>query len=305
MPVSLLPTSRRRFLAGSLATASSAFLGKLTGAFGQAGAESATWAFLSDTHIAADRSTVSRGINMTKNLEEAIRQVLGLAAGTKGVLVCGDCAHLTGQAPDYANLATLIQPLGKARLPVHLLMGNHDDRVTFAQVLATQAAQASSAVRSRYATVVEDPLANWYLLDSLDGTNKTPGTLGTDQLGWLEKELKARPNVPALVMVHHNIVEPKTLTSLQDGAELMAMLRAQRQVKAVFYGHSHRWELAVDQASGIHMVNLPPTAYNFKPEHPIGWVRAVVRKDGVDLSLHGIVPGLAPYNDLRVLKWRA
>jgi hypothetical protein len=56
----------------------------------------------------------------------------------------------------------------------------------------------------KLASKVRGRFCDWYLLDSLDVTNKTPGTLGAEQLEWLEKSLKAAADRPALVMVHHN-----------------------------------------------------------------------------------------------------
>ena len=67
--------------------------------------------------------------------------------------------------------------------------------------------------------------ANWFVLDSLDRTNSTPGVLGEAQLRWLESALDAHAGKPALVMVHHNPGGPGNKNGLTETDALMAILR--------------------------------------------------------------------------------
>src|SRR4051812_20569470 len=79
MPVYLPPTSRRRFLAGSLATTAAVlFRDGLFGA-GAVAADPPRFALLSDVHIAADRTKVSRGVNMGDNLAKVVAEVAALS----------------------------------------------------------------------------------------------------------------------------------------------------------------------------------------------------------------------------------
>jgi Icc protein len=71
---------------------------------------------------------------------------------------------------------------------------------------------------------------------------------------------------------------------LQDTDELLAIIRPRKQVKAYIYGHTHDWGLHRDE-SGIHLINLPPTAFLFTAGRPNGWVRAELKPDGVRLEL--------------------
>ncbi|MEZ0390507.1 MAG: metallophosphoesterase, partial [Verrucomicrobium sp.] len=217
-----------------------------------------------------------------------------------GVILSGDCAHLSGLKADYESLKTLLDPLSAAQLPVHLLMGNHDDRTTLGEVLSRK---TSEAVQSRYVTVQETPLANWFLLDSLGQTNATPGALGEAQLAWLEKELDARVGKPAIVVVHHNIVLGENKTALQDSRALMEVLRPRRHVKACLYGHTHRWEQSQDE-SGLHLINLPPTAYVFKPEFPNGWVLATLQPQAFQLELRCLNTAHPQHGEVKTFAWR-
>src|SRR5690606_25576581 len=95
------------------------------------------------------------------------------------------------------------QPLSEAGLPLHLTMGNHDDRAPLYQALAAQR-PSDPPVDSKHVSVIESPHANWFLLDSLYQVNVVTGELGAEQLAWIEKELDARQDKPAIVMAHHN-----------------------------------------------------------------------------------------------------
>jgi hypothetical protein len=202
MPLHLPPLTRRTFLRRSLAaTASLLTFPSLRAA--ESSADPDRWALLSDTHIAADRAAIVRTVNMTEHLEAAVKGVRALASRPAGVFVNGDCAVLKGLAEDYATLSTLITPLREAGLPIHLTLGNHDDRDIFRTSLKA-AIPAAPPLVSKHVSIVEGARANWFLLDSLDEVNKTPGLLGDEQRAWLAKALDANTAKPALVMVHHN-----------------------------------------------------------------------------------------------------
>src|SRR5690348_141003 len=127
MPIHLPPISRRRFLGGALAAAGGlALRPDLLAADRQP--EGRSWALLSDPHLAADRALVSRGINMTRHFEAAAAELLRLSTPPEGVLITGDCAYNTGEVADYSLLTDLLKPLRLHGMPVHLALGNHDNR---------------------------------------------------------------------------------------------------------------------------------------------------------------------------------
>lgn len=282
MPIHLPPLSRRQFISRSLTTGAGLLLGARLGA-----AESAVdphrWALLSDTHIHADRAKMARGINMAAQLTTVVDDVLRQAQRPAGALVNGDLSFNTGETPDYATFTQLIEPLRTARIPLHLALGNHDHRERFWTALAGDAA-AKRPVVDRHAAIVRTPRANWFVLDSLDKTNSTPGLLGPAQLAWLAQSLDANADKPALVMVHHNPrLDPAKLTLIDEDA-FYAIIRPRRHVKAYLFGHSHRWSVEKDR-SGLHLINLPTTAYVFDSAQPIGWVLAQLEPQGLRLQL--------------------
>ncbi len=91
--------------------------------------------------------------------------------------------------------------------------------------------------------------------------------------------------------------------ALQDSADLLAVLRPRKQVKACIYGHTHTW-LTLRDESGIHLVNLPPTGYVFKAGLPSGWVHATLRADGLELELHTVDPAHPQQGQKGSMEWR-
>jgi 3',5'-cyclic AMP phosphodiesterase CpdA len=303
MPITLPALPRRRFLQQSLATACGGLLTKSEQVFASDPITEQAWVLFSDCHIDANSELIARGAKMAENFSRCITEALAWSAKPAGVIVSGDCAYLHGLREDYATFSTLVQPLRKASLPVHLLMGNHDDRTPFAEVLG-QDIKKPSPLDHRQVALIETPLANWYLLDSLDKTNGTPGVLGDDQRAWLEKTLDAHADKPAIIVVHHNIVFQANKSALQDSPELLALLRPRKHVKACIYGHTHIWDAKPDE-SGIHLINLPPTAYVFSNGMPNGWVQATLQSDALKLELRCLDTAHPKHSEVKELKWRA
>jgi hypothetical protein len=74
-------------------------------------------------------------------------------------------------------------------------------------------------------------------------------------------------------------------------------------VKALIFGHTHDW--TSEQLEGVHLVNLPPTAYVFTAGRPNGWVDAYVRDDGMSLELRSLDEKHPEHGQKVELKWRA
>jgi 3',5'-cyclic AMP phosphodiesterase CpdA len=301
MPITLPVLSRREFLTAVALTGTAAGLPR-----GLWGADSACdpnrFALLSDTHVAADPKTAARGVTMFENLQTVVREILATQPLPAAVLINGDCAYLKGTSEDYATLLDALQPLRERGLPVHLVMGNHDHRERFREAFG-EAARKASQLEEKHVLVLPTPHANWFVLDSLDQTDKTPGVLGSHQLEWLADALDRAADKPALVMVHHNPDSRPVISGLVDTSPLFDLLLPRRHVKAWFYGHTHVW--AVSQRDGMHLVNLPPTAYVFSPVQPSGWVDARLNATGMTLELRSVDPQHARHGERVELAWRS
>jgi 3',5'-cyclic AMP phosphodiesterase CpdA len=189
-------------------------------------------AHLSDTHL----TTGAVGAAPAIGLQRALGRVLGLSVRPACVVITGDLAD-HGKAGEYAALREV---LDRFSIPIHVAMGNHDKRQAFEDAFAGTGylGDGSSA---HYA--VDYPEATIVVLDS-----KIPGSpaghLGAEQLAWLDETLGRRPEVPAIVCVHHPPM-PIALPMLDgmrldDGPELGDVIRRHPRVVRVLAGHVHR-----------------------------------------------------------------
>lgn len=303
MPITLPQLSRRHFLkraalAGmAVAIAPSGY----AGLFGKS-RDKHTFAFFSDTHIAADAAAVKSGVNMADNLAACVRELAAWPVKPAAVIVNGDLALKDGQPGEYATFGKRLTAV-RAFAPVHLTLGNHDERENFWTAFPHDAEKMKS-VPERQAAVFSSERANWFILDSLDKTNSTPGELGAAQLAWLAHELAARPNKPAIIVGHHNLETPGSNPGLKDSDDLTALFAAHSQVKAFIFGHTHDWRIT-RHSTGVHLINLPPTGYVFKAGRPSGWVRATLAQDGAEFELRALDAKHPEHAQVQTLKWRA
>jgi 3',5'-cyclic-AMP phosphodiesterase len=293
-----IPLNRRRFLAGAALSGLGLFLPKEALC---AAADPHRWALLADPHIAADPAAVRLRANMAEHLRQVLTEVMSRSGRPAGLILNGDCAVTQGEPGDYATLGGLLKPLSEAGIPAHLTLGNHDHR---GNIRAALASMTGGALEGRCASLVESPRANWFLLDSLDQVNKTPGRLEEAQRAWLASTLDARRDRPALIVVHHNplFTTPGKMGGLLDTAELFDLLVPRPHVKAVIYGHVHKWEHRVQD--GIHVLGLPPVGYVFAEGDPAGWVEARLEAGGAAFEIRCLDPAHPAQGQVRDLKWR-
>jgi 3',5'-cyclic-AMP phosphodiesterase len=299
MPIYLPPLNRRTFLRRALVAGTGlAFAPELLAAARPADPNS--FALLADTHIAAEPKAVNRGVNMTKHLAAVSNEVLALDERPAGVFIVGDCAFNKGEPSDYAQFSKLLDPVRAGGMPLHLALGNHDERENF--WIALKEKKVKRPVADRQVALVTTELVNWIMLDSLEKTLQTPGVLGAEQLRWLADTLDANRTKPAVILVHHNPGLDGNI-GLKDTQALLEVLRPRNQAKAWVYGHTHNWKIAQDE-SGLHLVNLPPVSYSFREGDPAGWVHATVRSGGMKLELRCLDPMHKDHGQIVDLKWR-
>ena len=301
MPIHLSPLTRRQFLARSVAVTAGLAMAPEMVASTKA-VDQSFWALLSDTHLAADQSMVFRGVNMASHLKTVAAEIMTLPKRPVGVIIAGDCAYNTGEAGDYATVKELLQPIRESGMPVHLALGNHDNRERFWNAFQEEQ-RAKHPVSERQTALLMTPRANWFILDSLEKTQSTPGLVGHEQLTWLAESLDAQANKPALVLVHHNPGIDGGNMGLKDTIPFLEVIRPRKQVKAYIFGHTHHWSVEQD-SSGIHFVNLPPVAYVFREGEPSGWVHMTLHKNGMKLELRCADQGHKAHGQTFDLPWR-
>ncbi len=290
-----VPT-RRGFLRQSIGSAAAVAGLAAMASQGRGQGVRARWAILSDIHIPTDPANEYRGFRPYENLKKIAPEVA--ESGVEGALVNGDIARLEGFASDYANVKQLMAPVF-AKMPVAMSLGNHDHRKNFAATFADSPGEEQS-IRDKHVVVAQAGPVKLVVLDSLLQTNLVSGLLGKEQRVWLEQYLPAAGNTPILVFMHHTPGDRDG--DLLDTDRLLRILAANRNVKALIYGHSHRY--AYDQVDGLHLINVPAIGYNFNDAEPVGWVNAELGADGADFRLHAFGGNRADDGKVTSLRWR-
>lgn len=301
MPLLTSPqASRREFLGAAGATLASMVVSARTADAQSPAARPLRLALLSDTHIPANPADAFRGFSPVDNLAKVVPQVA--AASVEGTLIGGDLARLEGLPDDYARLKTLLAPI-TAKMPVGMVLGNHDHRGNFLQAFAPPAGAPAGAtaagVANKHTGAREVGGLRFVLLDSLLAPNVTPGQLGSAQRAWLSKTLASTPATPTIVVVHHTLGANDG--ELVDAERLFEALRPHTHVKAIMYGHSHKYE--VRERDGLQLINLPAVAYNFADSEPVGWVESVWTAEGVDLTLRAVGGNMAANGQTTSVHW--
>jgi 3',5'-cyclic AMP phosphodiesterase CpdA len=250
------------------------------------------WAFLSDIHIASTPKNHFHGHYPYRNLQKALEQVTGDLPD--GVVITGDLARWKGGIAAYDNVQTMLAPVA-AKRPVHLGLGNHDNRDDF---LSAFGVRDENGVRNKHIVTANVGPVRMIILDSLLYTNVYGGMIGKNQRIWLDTYLRLCDDTPTVLFLHH---APRA--DLLDAGRLLEIAAPAKKVKAIVYGHSHKYDYR--EYEGIHLVNLPATGYNFTNAQPVGWVEARLTGEGGEFTLHA-VGGSRKYDGHTVaLPWRA
>jgi Icc protein len=211
---------------------------------------------IADLHILADPDQRQYGVDTAAILRQAIPLLNRLRPD---VVVAGGDLSGDGSEDSYRRLQELLRPLDA---PIHLLMGNHDNRTAFGRVLHTHAVPLDGPVD----TAFEVGGMRFLLLDStLPG--KEEGAFSADQLRWLDGELRASADLPTWIFLHHQplpiYIRWLDRLGLTDAGAFLEILTLHPQVVAVAYGHVHQarsWRYG-----RALFTSVPALAYQFSP----------------------------------------
>lgn len=271
--------SRKEFLLASGAAATSLLAESsilaITGSEQQA-----HLALLSDTHTPADPANGYRGFAPVDNLKRIVPQII--SAKPQAALINGDAARLVGKKADYRVLKTLLEPLANTA-PIHIGLGNHDHRENFFEIFPPESTDQPLVENKHVSTFVLGG-TRFVILDSLLYVDKVAGLLGNAQRAWLAKFLETTDETPIVFFVHHTLGDGDG--DLLDFDRVFGLMKPHRKVKAIFYGHSHRYH--VEQREHIFLINQPAVGYNFNDDQPVGWLDAYFSPTNVRMKLHAI-----------------
>jgi len=286
MSLHLIPASRRQFLRASLAGGIATIATRFASAAEDASSV-APWALLADTHISQNREAVNRDTNMFDNLSRIIDEILAEDPLPAGAVINGDCAYIMGLPKDYEMLQSQITKLVDAGIPVHMTMGNHDNRRVSYDTLESRKSD-EKLVAGKHVAVIDAGPVHLFLVDSLMKVNVVTGEIGQAQREWLNRALAERSDKPAIVMGHHNpLMGPVKVSGIKDTDPFFDVLHQHPHVSAYIFGHTHDWKL-YESDQGLQLINQPPCAYTFHPSRPSGWVRMTVSDERLTLELRAL-----------------
>lgn len=215
---------------------------------------------LSDLHLGAAEGTPVNGLDTGARLAEAIRVINRDHADAAFVLVAGDLAD-RGEVEAYRLLKARLADLS---LPVHLTLGNHDDRMAFLSVFGT----ALDDPKGRVSCVVDQGGHRIILLDTSE-----PGLIGgllcEGRQGWLADRLAEAADRPVIIVQHHHanpLWVPVDSINLADPEGYVALLKRHDDIRHVIAGHVHMPTSGVWR--GIPMSTLSGSHYAVSPHVP-------------------------------------
>lgn len=211
---------------------------------------------LSDLHIGANEN----GVDPVPHLEAVVEAICVLPNEPDAVLVSGDLTH-DGGRPEFQLARRLLERLNA---PLHVLPGNHDDRALLREAFDLPGAGDEPVDYS-----VEVGELRLVVIDS-NVPGRDPGRYDPERLRWLDLELRAQPDRPTLLAMHH----PPLATAVRewDGINLeprqrqaLAGVVAQHpQLRAIVGGHLHR--IAASTLAGCPVISAPSTYMQARPD---------------------------------------
>jgi len=184
---------------------------------------------MSDLHLVRHGET-SMGLDTAERLEQAVDCINTRYADADFVVIAGDLAD-HGEAEAYARLKEIT---GGLMVPVHITLGNHDDRPTFLDLFGPAHPETGKVDH-----VIDAKGYRVIVLDSSE-PGRVDGVLTTVQLDWLRRQLET--DHPVIVILHHNAnalhIEADTI-KLHDDAPFIAALKTHDDIRQVIAGHVH------------------------------------------------------------------
>ncbi|WP_208348756.1 phosphodiesterase [Pseudaestuariivita rosea] len=210
---------------------------------------------LSDLHLLQEGQTYA-GLDPADRLRRAIDQINDRHSDADFCVLAGDLVDL-GDRPSYERLEDLLADL---TVPVHMTLGNHDNRDTFLQVFGDDLAAPTGFVDK----VIDAGGYRILLIDSLlDG--EVTGRIEPQQLDWIRDRLAEAADRPVIVVTHHHINRLHNFMDrylLQNSDALLDVLTTHAQVHHIITGHVHSTTTSIRR--GIPCSSLAGSHYNIK-----------------------------------------
>lgn len=187
---------------------------------------------MSDLHIMPE-GELSMTLDTGARLEQAIDAIIDRYGDADFCVLAGDLADL-GQPAAYTYLKSIIERLP---IPVHITLGNHDNRPAFLETFGAQFAASTGKVDK----VIDIKGYRIILLDSSE-PGLVHGVLEAAQIEQLQIWLAEAMDRPVIVILHHNAnalhIGSDTIRLL-DPTAFIAALKTHPDIRQIIAGHVH------------------------------------------------------------------
>lgn len=223
---------------------------------------------LTDTHLVAP-GTLLYGSDPLRRLRLALDSMVSEHRDAAFCVVTGDLAHVG----DPAAYAALARALAVMPMPVHLLIGNHDDRQAFRRQFAQVPCDGNGFVQSR----LEFAQGTMLMLDTnLPGVSH--GVFCEQRQQWLAEQLALRNDAPLWIAMHHppfdtGLPSMDAIGLVDAPAFARLVLPHRHRIRHLLFGHVHR----------------PISGSWFGI--PYSTLRATNHQVALDLQRHDAIPG--------------
>lgn len=194
-------------------------------------------AHISDTHFLAGGAQLYGAVATEDNLRQALTQLERSGVRPEAIVFTGDLADL-GEPDAYRRLRAIVEPVA-ARLGSEVIwvMGNHDERLQYSQLLFD--VDGSEAPQDRVYDL------NGLRVISLDSTvpGYHHGAISDEQLDWLAGVLATPAPHGTLIALHHPPVPTPLLWVMEmlelHGQDRFAEVIRGTDVRGILAGHLH------------------------------------------------------------------
>lgn len=242
---------------------------------------------LSDLHLVPTGQEL-HGLRPGECLARCVSHIAREHGDAEFCVVSGDLTH-NGDPLAYAEAGRL---LARLPMPVHLMLGNHDDRGAFRKAFPSHPSDQSGFIQQ----VVDTSVGSLILIDTLEG-GRAEGRLCQQRLEWLGEKLDDCSD-PVFLFLHHPPVsvgfDRMDHIRLQDADELASVLElSNASVRHPFFGHLHRniagswrkWPFSGVRGTS-HQIALDFTTIGYAPVSFEAAGYAVVRIDADCVVVH-------------------
>ncbi|MBS0529458.1 MAG: phosphodiesterase [Proteobacteria bacterium] len=188
---------------------------------------------VTDLHLVTPGDQL-HGLDPFRTLEACLADIRANHSDAEFCIITGDLAH-NGEPAAYRALHSILETLP---IPYHLLLGNHDRRVTYGEVFNRMPRDEGGFFQS----VIHHKHGDFILLDTLsEGENA--GAYCASRCAWLSAQLRVARGKPIYLFMHHPPFEigiPSVDRIALKEPETFGRLLEGHRIEHLFFGHVHR-----------------------------------------------------------------